>query len=123
MCENCACISEDNRSPIFSAIRHLFFLECAPRELNTLADHAAIVAFSMNSDWYSGHQDSIERAKISVANYRLCFDWAKRGQGGAAAGMTLIAYYDDGSKNLLLRAGNLINGVKSWFTAEALALE
>ena len=98
-------------------------VEWDARDFNTLADHAANVALDMKSDWQYGHQDSIERARTSGTNLRLCFDGAKRQEGNSSAGMALIAYYSDGSRDLLYRGGRLLGTLESSFTAEALALE
>ena len=83
----------------------------------------ANIALDRKSDWQYVHCDSIARAKESQVNYRLSFDGAKRGGGDSAAGVVLIAYYSNGDRELLYRAGRLLGDLDSSFTAEALALE
>ena len=68
-------------------------------------------------------RDGVQRALRSQVNYRICFEGAKRGSQEASVGMTVIAYYDSGERDLLLRAGKLLGKLDSSFLAEALALE
>ena len=91
--------------------------------MNALADDAANVALDRGADWEFFHAESIARARVSQVNYRMCFDGAKRGAGDASAGLALLAYYENGERDLLLRAGKLLGHLESSFLAEALALE
>ena len=68
-------------------------------------------------------QDNISKAMSAQTNYRLCFDGARRGSGSASAGMALIAYYSNGERELLCRAGKILGTLPSAFLAEALAME
>ena len=57
------------------------------------------------------------------ARMRLSSDGALRGDGQAAAGMTLIAYDEHDAPHILYRAGKLLGKLQSAFEAEILALE
>jgi hypothetical protein len=68
-------------------------------------------------------QDCFAKARLTNANYRLCFDGARRGSGKASAGIALLAYYEGGERELLMRAGKRLGDLQSAFLAEALAVE
>ena len=99
------------------------YVEWDPREMNALADSAANQALDERQDRKFVHQETMVRALAGEANFRLCFDGARRGDGRAAAGLALIAYYSNGDRDLLLRAGKLLGVLGSAFMAESLAFE
>ena len=99
------------------------FVEWDPRDFNALADDAANKALDRGADWMHVHRDSVQKARASAANYRLCFDGARRGSGESAAGVAFLAYYATGERDLLLRAGKRLGVLSSAFLAEALAAE
>ena len=94
-----------------------------PRELNALADDAANQALDSNNDWKHAHEECIQHAKEKAANLRICFDGAHRRSGKSAAGVTIIAYHEDGQRDLLVRAGRLLGTLDSSFLAELLSME
>ena len=93
------------------------------RELNTVADHAANMALDIGEEWVRRDTEAIREAKCSQANFRLCFDGARRGNAEASGGLAVFAYYPSGRRVLLLRAGKPFGPLGSAFLAEALALE
>ena len=99
------------------------YIEWDAREFNALADDGANMALNGASDWRHMHEDNIFRARASNVNYRICFDGACRGPGDAAAGAVAIAYYKDGRREVLFRAGILLGKLHSAFLSELLALE
>ena len=99
------------------------FIEWDPRELNTLADSAANQALDTGSDWSFTHQTELARALTDGRTFRVCFDGAMRKHGDAAAGLAVMAYYDNGDRDLLLRAGKKLGKLNSAFLAETLACE
>ena len=98
------------------------FIEWDRRALNTYADHAANVALDIGSSW-AVNQAGIDRACSSKANLCISVDGACREGGCSAGGMAVWAYHEDGSRELLHRAGSLFDGVHSAILSEILALE
>ena len=62
-------------------------------------------------------------SEASDVTDRFSFDGAKRASGKAAAGTVAIAYYSNGERQLLFRAGKLLGELRSAFLAESLAAE
>ena len=77
----------------------------------------------MKSDWERCSQDALCEARTRKANLRLCLDGARRGNGQAAAGITLLAYYPCGRRDLIYRSGRLLGTLSSAFASEMLALD
>ena len=99
----------------------------APREYNTVADHAANATMDLKASWSIVNDVLLEQALADNANLRLCVDGGRRNQHLASIGMALYAarcdhdgifYYE-----LLVRQGHLLSEVESAFVAEALGLE
>ena len=101
------------------------FIEWDPRAFNALADEAANKALDRGESWLVVHPEGVRRARggSEPVNFRLCFDGARRGDGSAAAGVAMLAYYASGERELLLRGGMLLGTLTSAFVAEALAAE
>ena len=98
-------------------------MEWDPRAFNTLADHAANVAMDSGHNWDEIDLEAFQKAQNEIARIRVCSDGALRGNGKAAAGMAMIAYFPDGSKVIIRRAGRILQGVSSAFVSEVVALE
>ena len=99
------------------------FVEWDARRFNQLADDAANKALDEECGWQVRHEPGIQGVLGCPVNYRVCFDGAKRGSGKAAAGLAIIAYRGDGTRDLLLRAGRFLGQLSSSFAAETFALE
>ena len=93
------------------------------RGYNTWADHAANVALDQGSDWKVVDLKAMQDGLACNANFRVCVDGALRGGAKASGGMTVIAYYPGGKKQLIQRSGTIFGELSSAFLAEALALE
>ena len=94
-----------------------------PRDYNSVADHGANVALDLGQEWQILRKLESQHAIAAGANIRLCFDGALRGNGSAAGGLEILAYYPDGSRVSLCRSGCLFQGVDSAFQAEVQTLE
>ena len=99
------------------------FIIWDPRRFNTMADHAANVSLDSHDDWDRSDLEALSQARAHNANLWLCVDGARRGSGGFAAGLTLLAYFPDGRRQLLYRSGKLLGKLQSAFASEMLALE
>ena len=99
------------------------FAEWNRREFNSLVDHSAKVALDCRKDWCVIDEAALRVAKERKACIRLCSDGAKRGNGDSAAGMAVVAYFQDGSSKVLRRSGKSLGKLSSAFVAEAVSLE
>lgn len=98
-------------------------IEWDPREMNTIADHAANQAIDQGCDWDRHYQEGIQECMRKPVNFRVCVDGALRGDGAAGAGMAVFAYHIDGARSMLYMAGRPLGRLKSAFVAEAMAME
>ena len=96
------------------------FVEWDPRELNTLADHAANMALDEKTGWHRVEWKQLQQAVAPKKNLRLCVDGALHGDRSSAAGFALIAYPEEA---VLCRAGRQLGKLTAAFVAEMLALE
>ena len=94
-----------------------------PREFNSLADDAANKSFDRQADCDYIHNEVLLRIRQETANIKMCFDGARRGGGSAAAGVAAIAYFPNGERELMFRAGKVLGILGSAFLAEAFAAE
>ena len=99
------------------------FIEWDPRAYNSLADHAANTALDQHRDWMQSEQLSTSPMLAECTNFRLCVDGARRGDGSAAAGLTLLAYPGGSDPIILRRGGFLLGNLSSAFLSEMLAME
>ena len=88
-----------------------------------MADHAAKVVLDRSSDRKSLKDEAFADALAKRANFRRCVDGALRGNSEASGGMALLAYFPDGSKVVVYRAGTVFGKLASAFLAEVLTLE
>ena len=98
-------------------------VEWDSRKFNSSADHAANVALDSKGDFHVGSLDALAAALPRNACVRLSVDGAKRGDGSSAGGMAIMVYGDDGTPQLMYRAGRIFDTQTSAFVAELLALE
>ena len=100
----------------------LDYVVWAPREFNTVADHAVNVALDTGGSckWV---EESVSKNDWPQGRFRLCVDGGLRDNGQAAAGLALFLFQSDGTYGPLRREGKILTGVGSSFEAEVLALE
>ena len=97
------------------------FIEWDPRELNSVADHAANAAFDFGADW---DRIGIENTILTTSRWwRVTMDGASRGDGTAAAGIAIYCYEGPAKAQVVDRAGRVLDGVTSSLVAELIALE
>ncbi len=114
--------------PLHSA---LDFVIWAPREFNSVADHAVNATLDTGESWSRKHESLHSALKRERTCMKLCVDGGLRRNGStpaiAAAGFALFEarWKDDASieYQTLAREGNWLEGVESSFHAEAVALE
>ena len=100
----------------------------APREFNTVADHAVNATLDTGQSWARPVEEGeLAQAFQTGSLVRLCVDGGLR-RNGAAARVALYQYEATGDepgykKRLLAQMGKMLYGVHSAFEAEVLALE
>ena len=105
----------------------LEFVLWAPRKYNPIADHGCNVSMDHQKDFRTKNAASLQDALEQRYNLRLCVDGGLRASGEAAFAFALFSAVlgEDGAYayTLLWREAVLLGGVRSSFTAEAVALE
>ena len=80
------------------------------------------MCIDLGRSWGRKDDSTIQEAKNGPTNFRICCDGALRRNSKAAAGLAIFSYIR-GRRKLLYIGGCPLDGLKSAFVAELLALE
>ena len=112
----------------FAFIFHVSFSHDAQTKVKVYSNETyiqlMITASTATAEW-TVHDEGVWGMIIQkkVVNFRLCVDSTRRGNGQAAAGMTMFSYNVEGERMLLHRAGKPLGILSSAFMTEEIGLE